>query len=258
MPRLKVRSWVTTCLTAVLLLGFQQTADAQALLILLFGDKLSTEKFQLGINADLVWSGYTGAGSYDPRFSWAFGAYGEIKLSERWHLQPEITLKTPAGANNLAVTTVGSPFQEPTGDATLDSIRDASTLERSGNYITIPVLLKYVAGRFHIGAGGSVGFRTSSNDRLVGDVERGALTLEASSTDSLNTVDSGLIASLSFALKPEMKMRSLRVDAKFYYGLTDTVKNNEGDAIRNWALFVGLDVPVGGSDAAKQEGEEDD
>ena len=87
---------------------------------LLFGDKLSTEKFQLGINADLVWSGYTGAGSYDPRFSWAFGAYGEIKLSERWHLQPEITLKTPAGANDLAVTTAGSPFQEPTGDATLE------------------------------------------------------------------------------------------------------------------------------------------
>jgi hypothetical protein len=50
----------------------------------------------------------------------------------------------------------------------------------------------------------------------------------------------------------------MRVDAKFYYGLTDTVKNNEGDAIRNWMLFVGLDIPVGGSDAAKEEGGEDD
>jgi hypothetical protein len=259
MRRLNVKGLTTLGLTAVLLLGFQQTADAQALLIILFGDKLSTEKFQLGINADLVWSGYTGAGSSDPRFSWAFGAYGEIKLSEHWHLQPELTIKTPVGAQKMPVTTAGSPFQEPTGDATLDSIRANGTLTRSGNQITIPLLVKYVVGngRFQIGAGGMIGFLTSASDELVSDVERGALNLKASSTDSLNTFDAGLVASLSYALKPQMKMRSMRVDAKFYYGLTDTVKDNPGDAIRNWALFVGIDLPVGGSDAAKEDGDED-
>ena len=34
----------------------------------------------------------------------------------------------------------------------------------------------------------------------------------------------------------------------FYYGLMDTLRENPGDPIWNWILFVGLDIPVGGSD----------
>jgi hypothetical protein len=241
------------CLTALLLLGFQQTANAQALLVILFGDKLSTEKFQLGINADLVWSSLTNTGEASPRFSWAFGAYGEIRLSRHWHLQPEITVKNPAGASGLPVTTPGSPFSSPTGDPTLDSIRAAGTVTRSANYLTLPLMLKYVAGRFNVGVGGSVGILTGASDELVSDVERGGLNLNASSTDSLNTFDAGLVASLSYSFKPQLQMRSMRLDAKFYYGLTNTVKSNTGDAIRNWQLFVGLDIPVGGSKAASEE-----
>ncbi len=82
-------------------------------------------------------------------------------------------------------------------------------------------------------------------------MERGGLNLKASNTDSLNTFDAGLIGSLSFMLKPKLQMRSLRVEAKFYYGLTNTVKDNTGDAVRNWQLFVGLDIPVGGSKSAE-------
>jgi hypothetical protein len=232
------------------MLGLQQTANAQALLIILFGDKLSTEKFQLGINADLVFSSLTNTGEADPRFSWAFGAYGEIKLGEHWHLQPEITVKTPAGAKGMPVTTPGSPFSSPTGDTTLDSIRAAGTVTRSANYLTLPLLVKYVTGPLNIGVGGSLGILTGASDELVSDVERGALNLTASSTDSLSTFDAGLIASLSYAFRPQKRMRSMRVDAKFYYGLTNTVKDHTGDAVRNWMLFVGLDVPVGGSEAA--------
>ena len=90
-----------------------------------------------------------------------------------------------------------------------------------------------------------------ASDELVSDVERGGLNLKASNTDSLNTFDAGLIASLSYAFRPQKQMRSLRIDAKFYYGLTNTVKDHTGDAIRNWMIFVGLDIPVGGSDAAE-------
>jgi len=49
-------------------------------------------------------------------------------------------------------------------------------------------------------------------------------------------------------------VRSLRLNAKFYYGLTNTVKGNTGDAIRNWILFIGLDIPVGGKDAVEDVG----
>jgi hypothetical protein len=241
----------TLLVTLFLGLASVNVAQGQALLIILFGDKLSTEKFQLGINADLVWSSLTGTGEASTRFSWAFGAYGEVRLSNRWRLQPELTIKTPAGATNLPITTPGSPFSSPSGDPTLDSIAAAGTVTRSANYITLPLMVKYVAGRFTLGAGGSVGILTGASDELVSDVERGGLNLKASNTDSLNTFDAGLIGSLSFMLKPKLQMRSLRVEAKFYYGLTNTVKDNTGDAVRNWQLFVGLDIPVGGSKSAE-------
>ena len=42
----------------------------------------------------------------------------------------------------------------------------------------------------------------------------------------------------------------MRINVRYYLGLLDTIKNNSGNAVRNSILFVGLDIPVGGSDAA--------
>jgi len=49
-----------TLLILVILFSSIQIANAQALLILLFGDKLSNENFQAGINASLYASNFTG------------------------------------------------------------------------------------------------------------------------------------------------------------------------------------------------------
>ena len=49
-------------------------AHGQALLILVFGDKLSTEKFQVGINADLTWTNATNVDNSKVRLGWLFGA----------------------------------------------------------------------------------------------------------------------------------------------------------------------------------------
>jgi hypothetical protein len=240
-------------LALLLLGGSAQAAQPQALLIILFGDKLSTEKFQLGINADLTFSSLTGTSDASTRMSWAFGAYGEVNLGTHWRLQPELTVKTPAGASNITAGTVGNPFQ-PTGDPPIDDAIANGTVTRTANYLTLPLVLKYVAGPLAIGAGGQLGYLTGADDELISEVDQGALRLKQSVKDSLNNWDAGLIGSLDFAFKPEKRMRSLRLNVKFYYGLTDTLKENPGDPLRNWILYVGLDIPVGGSDAAEDVG----
>ena len=229
---------------AVLLMGLAPAAHGQALLIILFGDKLSTETFQLGINGDLTFSNLRGL---DPsgaaRISWAFGAYGEIRLSKHWRLQPEITLKTPAGVNNVPATP-----QVPG----VDSVLSETVVDYSANYITIPLILKYQVDRVGLGFGGQIGFLTSANDRFRGVVDslRG-VTLEANIKDQVNTMDAGLVFSIDYAFRPELEMRSLRLNAKLYLGMMDIVDGNTGDALRNTILFVGLDIPVGGSKAAE-------
>jgi len=77
---------------------FSSVSNAQALLIILFGDKLSTETFQMGINASLGYSGLNGApGNPEYRVDWAFGAFGEVKFTDKWYLHFDLTIKTPAG-----------------------------------------------------------------------------------------------------------------------------------------------------------------
>jgi len=56
-------------LAFLLLAGSAQAAQSQALLIILFGDKLSTEKFQMGINADITFSGVNGLNDASTRLS---------------------------------------------------------------------------------------------------------------------------------------------------------------------------------------------
>jgi hypothetical protein len=231
-------------------LGMPTIGHSQALLIILFGDKLSTEKFQLGINADLTWSGLTGLSGTSSRMSWAFGAYGELKLGKKWRLQPELTLKTPAGAKNMTPGTAGDPFL-PIGDPFIDEIIATGTVTRSTNYITIPVYLKYHAGPLWLGAGAQVGFLTSATDELINTVPAGDFNLKASVKDTLQTVDAGLVGSIDFPLKPSLAMRSIKINLKGYYGRTDTVKDNPADAVRNWIVFLGIDIPVGGKKASE-------
>ena len=43
-------------------------------------------------------------------------------------------------------------------------------------------------------------------------------------------------------------MKSMRVSLKYYYGLTDILKDNPGDAVNNSIFLLSFGIPVGGSD----------
>ena len=116
------------------------TANSQALIILLFGDKLSTPTFQMGINADLSISTLAGAEKADPRLSWAFGALFEYKFSEKWFLGFDLTLKTPAGATNI------DPLFVP--DSSIFDLSEDIKYSVQSNYISLPVWIKYKTGKF--------------------------------------------------------------------------------------------------------------
>ena len=113
MPRV---STFSRALFAVVLLSavLPSAASSQVLLVLLFGDKLSSESFQVGIKLDRAFTNLTELEAADVRSGWAFGAFGEVPLNEQWSLQPELTLTTPGGAQ----TFVG----DPTGNPTLDGV----------------------------------------------------------------------------------------------------------------------------------------
>ncbi|MCK5454560.1 MAG: PorT family protein, partial [Calditrichia bacterium] len=190
--------WIISCLLISI-----NVANAQALLILLFGDKLSTEKFQMGINADLSYSNLNGLDGTKYRLDWAFGAFGEIRLNDHWSLQPEITVKTPAGAKEIPGLTPGVPI--------LDSLFNGVSVTRKMNYLTVPIYVKYKTGKFGFALGPQIGYLTGATDHYEGSTILGdQFTLQKGVTGQHNRWDAGATVLLDFIFKPQKKMRSMR------------------------------------------------
>jgi hypothetical protein len=230
-------------------------AEGQALLILLFGDRLSPETFQLGIQADVTFTNVTGVENSSVRSSWLFGAYGQVRLSDTWSFVPGLTVKTPAGMQGFAVGDAGNQFEE-TGIPEVDELLEEATVRRETNYLTVPLVMRYRAGRVGLSGGGYFGYMTSGSDKLEATANQGFLTVEDDKIpDHLNRWDGGLQGGIDFMLKPERGMRSMKVHVTGSYGLVDTLKDNAGDPVRNWGIFAGLQIPVGGSDAAEEAAE---
>ena len=221
--------------------AFQATSNAQALLMLLFGDKLSTEKFQMGINAAVTGSDIAGITDAKFRYSWAFGAFGEVKFNDDWFLHFNLTAKTPGGAKNV------QPFEEIIPQ--IDTLTTDISITRSFNYITLPVYIKYRLGPIKIGVGGQVGYLTSASDVYSGYTVLGDdLTMERDIRDKLNHWDAGVTGIIDYYLNQETKMKSMRISLTYYYGLMDILKDNPGDPWKNSILMLSVAIPMGGSD----------
>ena len=229
-------------LTAVLFMTITSIANSQALIILLFGDKLSTPTFQMGINADVSYATIAGADKADPTWNWAFGALFEYKFSEKWYLGFDLTLKTPAGADNI------NPLFLP--DSGIFDVTKDLTYSVKSNYISLPVWLKYKMGKFKVGLGGQVAYRTSSTQvtegtSIYGVKLKGEYDLDE--LDIINDWDFALSGTIEYFFDLSKDMKSLRLSLKYAYGLTDIVKDNHGDALYNSQLLIALGIPVGGS-----------
>jgi len=215
-------------------------ASSQVLLVLLLGDKLSNETLQVGIKLDRAFTNLTELDGADVRSGWAFGAWGEIRLAERWSLQPELTLTTPGGSK----TFVG----DPTGIPALDGVFSEVSVTRRLSYSNLVVPVKVVAGRFAVGIGPQLSYLRKADDFYEGLVTgEDEFTLESDVVETLNRWDVGLAAKVEFYLKPERGMQSARIHVAPFLGLTDIVKDNTGNAVKNWGVSLGIGIPVGTS-----------
>ena len=229
-------------LILIMTFAVSSTANSQALLILLFGDKLSTPTFQMGINADVTYTSVANADPADPYWNWAFGALFEYKFSDKWYLGFDLTLKTPAGAANI------DPLFAP--DSGIYDLSKDLNFSVKTNYISLPVWIKYKTGKFKWGLGGYAAYRTGSTQvtegtSIYGVKFKGEYDLDE--MDIMNDWDFGLTSTVDYYFDLTKDMKSLRLSLKYHYGLTDIVKDNPGEALYNSQLFIALGIPIGGS-----------
>lgn len=216
-----------------------RAVGAQALLVLLFGDKFASENVQGGIKFDVVSTTLAGLTDAARLRSWDLGGFIEVKLGGPWSIQPEFTFKSPAGARDL-------PFV-PTGEAAVDSAfataRDVSVTRTLG-YITIPILVKLRAGRFSFGIGPQIGYIVRAEDRYVGTVTRtDDLSYTVGLWSRVNRWDSGVSAAGEFALAPHLGLHSMRLRVVWYHAFGDALADAPG---ANDTFGLGFGLPIGG------------
>lgn len=130
------------------------------------------------------------------------GAFAEIMISEKFAVQPEIMYSAQ-----------GAKADEGDGELKL-------------GYLNIPVMAKFfVAEGFSVEAGPQIGFLMNAEDSDGTDIK-----------DSFETTDFGINVGLGYSLP-----MGVMFSGRYNIGLSDTVKNNVGDAAKNgvFQLSVG-------------------
>lgn len=229
---------VVMCVAAITTM-IPSRADGQVLIGLLLGDKVTSEKFHLGISVGANFSDLSGIDDTKIRSGFALSLIGEWRFAGQWYLQPELGAFYYAGANNMPMETFPPPPE-------VEDMVTGNEVTARLKYFTIPVVLKYGAmgNRLHLGAGGQVGFLTSSKLKYEGTSETGnEIEVEKNIKDITVSTDAGLVFHLEYRFKPGPLSTS--IVARYYLGLTDTWKDNPGDPVYNRIFSIFINLPIG-------------
>lgn len=211
---------------------------AQPLIMLLVGDKISSEDFVGGITGGINLTNVSELEGASARLSWSFGASLHWRLSEQWHFAPEVFFKAPGGTNGLQ----GLFQSQPSIDTMINDRKEWL----STSYVAIPLLVKYRVGMFYIMAGPQIGYLVAATDNASGTSDEGAaIVVEKSAFGRLNRWDVGAVIGAEILLVPEFGINSLRLGVRYYQGLIDVVTNDNLSSY-NSGVSVSVGVPIGG------------
>ena len=147
-----------------------------------------------------------------------FGAFATRSLEEHWGVTGEINF-----------TQKGAKFDLPTAGSTL-----------TYSYLEIPVYgTYYFLGqespfRPKIFVGPTVGILMTAKSKVSG--------LTTDIKESTNTVDVGVVGGLGFNYRLTEGGNWLYFDARYNYGTSDLIKDNNGDALTNRVLSFNLGI----------------
>lgn len=135
------------------------------------------------------------------------GGFAEIKVSDKFSVQPE-----------LLYSTQGAKFDE-----SVDGVDIESKLNLS--YLNIPVMAKfYVAEKFSLEAGPQIGFLLSAKAKGEGTENGITISAEQDVKDSFESIDFGLNFGAGYDFT-----ENLSAGVRYNLGLSNIAKTEEGD-----------------------------
>jgi len=206
------------CKTGILIMLFcillaENVAGHAALVALIFGDKVASEKFNISLEAGGTFTHYNDIpNTKRSRMGINFGIGGNLQLSKNWYFSPNIYF---LAARNLQFKSYSLNTGIPGLDEEFTDVPTFADLR----YIDIPIFLSYQTnnGKFRYSLGPQVSFLRDAKAKYKG--------IEGEFTQSfdsfLHTVDYGVIADFCYALGKANKGKGVHVHARYYYGFAD-------------------------------------
>ena len=245
---MKLKHLKKAIITALLFISFNYTANTQVLISLLLGDKLNSDKLKFGLDGGVNWSNITNLDPSIYKAHFNIGFYFDFLLKEntRWYLHTGVLVKSTMGGQGYAPYTIGN--------AELDSLFTGGKLSRKISYFNVPILARYqFKNMLYIEAGPNLGLRYKAYDIFTADVEdKKDLTYELDVRDRYSRIDAGVMAGVGFQV---LKGTGYNFGMRYYYGLTEIMKDPTGDPQHNSTYYLYFSMPVGAGEKAKAKAE---
>lgn len=229
---------------ALLLLLFAPgTCRSQALIALVFGKKLSSDRVELGLVLGAQGSFIYGSDTGIPKVGFAIGAYTDIKLGDgdKWSLYNFMVFKSPKGATHM-------PESQTLAVGT-DPAIDGMTIKRSITYFEIDPLFNYkFSPSWSIAAGPMLAFRFMAKDtydlvRHDDDGKRiGDLNYTYKVTGDTRPFDVGVAINGEYRF---MKGKGMRLNLRYAQGFINPYRPSTGLKGLNADIRLGLGIPIG-------------
>lgn len=213
-----MKKYFLTLVTLLVFLGSYQKAHSQAaLFVLLFGDKVASEKFHLSLDAGVNISGINRFDDGKTLIAPNFGLGTHIKLNDRFSLNPEFKPLSRKGAKDVA-----TPFGLPS-DLNVSSVSSDLIL----NYIEVPVLLRYyLDGGWYLSAGPQFSFLTSAKQKSEVNLVSGTkINIEEDIDDNFNSFNWSFPVEIGYSLVNKREGKGIDLRLRYSYGFNDVFEN---------------------------------
>lgn len=187
---------------------------------------VNAQDIKVGVKGSLnlsSWAGDTRRLNLKPMFGANIGAFAQIKLSDKFDIQPEILYSNQV----TKMKNVG---------ANIFDIYYTGDLKWNLSYINVPILFKYsVDDKSFIEAGPQVGFLTSA--KASTKLTQYSPIVKQDVKEAFESIDFGFVIGVGYNIN-----QHLIADLRYNIGLSNIAKTESGDdtKIRNCVLALSL------------------
>jgi len=232
-------------LILIMLLSISTAGKSQAMWIMIFGDKLSTERMQSGVCFSVAGIDMTGLDHAKPALNWAIGGFSDIRISKKnLFFSFDFTMKSPLGARNL-----NNYFPDAVPDSSIVKSQD---IVLNNVAMSLPLYLKYKTKFIGFGVGPQMSYIYKSILKYDAETSTGkSIIIKDDAKEYVHRFDIGAFAMAEVYFTPSHPKTSLRVGIRYYYGFLEPLKDFSG--VHNSTFMVTFGIPIGGKSEIKDE-----